>query len=275
MKRHSQLKMSAEETIDSIESGTVGEVTVTKYDGDDKSISHDWDDQILSMMAGVKQCDQVVEDEREGEDVKPLLERQKRGGASKGEEQELLGLGGLALRLCSLPLAGVAERRASRKCEGSAYECRERLKRLPSRSTQTESVTLECERGSLQSGHQCESPARVAGRTEGVNGEIEKIEQGRALSEGRMTSQLTHKSPEVRSSWVDTTKKTSTLDDWDGLIKGLDVEWEDSCEAKSKGGGRTLRRMLSTRRGASWVSVTIVGRLVTGRVNAPSLTPNC
>jgi len=91
------LETSTEKTIDSIESGTVGEVTVAKYDGDDKSISHDWGDQTLSMMAGVKQCNQVVEDDKEGKDVKPLLERQGRGGALKGEEEKLPELNGLAL----------------------------------------------------------------------------------------------------------------------------------------------------------------------------------
>jgi len=109
------------------------------------------------------------------------------------------------------------------------------LKKFFSRSTQTKSIALEGERGSLQFGHQCESPARAADRIGEINGEIKKIERGRALSEKQMISQLTHKSPEVHSGWVDTVKKTNSLDDWDEFIKGLDVEWEDSYKAKSKG----------------------------------------
>jgi len=196
--------MSTEKTIDSIESGTVGKVTVAKYDGNDKSIFHDWDDQILSMMAGVKQCNQVVEDDKKGEDVKLLLEKQKKGEALKEEEEKLLELNGLALRLYSLSLTGTAKRRAFRKCEGSAYECRERLKKFFSRSTQTELIALEGERSSLQFEHQYENPARVADRIEEINEEIEKIEKGRALSEKQMISQLICKPPEAHSGWVNT-----------------------------------------------------------------------
>jgi len=97
--------MSTEKTIDSIESGAVGKVTVAKCDCNDKSIFHDWDDQILSMMAGIKQCNQVVEDDKKGKEVKPLLEKQKRGEALKEEEEKLLELDGSRL----LPSEGEAE----------------------------------------------------------------------------------------------------------------------------------------------------------------------